>query len=165
MNALEVLRATPFFAEVLDAKEMALLADHARTTAFGRGDTLVEEDGPGGSMFVIVDGEAVVTVRDDTDSIATLGPGGIVGEMSLLTGSPRVATVTAKGPVTAIEINKRALANVLWMSHDLVDRFVEMLFRRQRELERAAGGGAWGMMRPGKAELAAGIRTFYETTA
>lgn len=84
--------------------------------------------------------------------------------MSLLTGSPRSATVTALEDTEVVEVDKAALANVLWMSPGLVDRFVEMLFRRQGEMDRAAGGLAWGTMRPGKAELAEMIRNFYQRT-
>jgi signal-transduction protein with cAMP-binding, CBS, and nucleotidyltransferase domain len=164
MNALQVLKSTPFFAEVLDEREFTMLADRARSVAFGEGEALMSEEGPGHSMFVIVSGEAKVSVSDEAEPVAKLGPGAIVGEMSLLTGAPRNATVTATKPVEAIEVDKDALANVLWMSSTLVGRFVEMLFRRQRELERVHGGEAWGMMRPGKAELANQIRLFFERT-
>ena len=70
--------------------------------------------------------------------------------------------MTAASKVEVVEVDKAALANVLWMSTSLVDRFVEMLFRRQLELDRAMGGVAWGTLRPGKAELAEMIRTFYQ---
>jgi CRP-like cAMP-binding protein len=160
-----ILKSTPFFAEVLDDKELVLLADHARMRALAPGEALVEEDGAGHSMFVVVEGELVVSVRDEAEPVAKLAPGAVVGEMSLLTGAPRNATVTAPGAATALEIDKDALANVLWMSPGLVDRFVEMLFRRQRELDRLYGGAAWGMMRPGKAELSAMIHAFFETPA
>ena len=165
MDVREILRSTPFFAGVLDDKEIVLLADHARLVTLGPGEALVEEDGPGHSMFVVVEGEVAVTVRDEDEPLARLAPGAVVGEKSLLTGAPRNATVTAAGAVTALEVDKDALANVLWMSPGLVDRFVEMLFRRQRELDRLHGGAAWGMLRPGKAELAAMIHAFFETPA
>ncbi|HMN86608.1 MAG TPA: cyclic nucleotide-binding domain-containing protein [Bauldia sp.] len=160
-----ILKSTPFFAEVLDDKELVLLADHARTREIAGGERLVEEDDRGHSMFVVVAGDFTVTVHGEEEPLARLGSGAIVGEMSLLTGEPRSATVTAVSPGTVLQIDKDALANVLWMAPGLVDRFVEMLFRRQRELDRLAGGAAWGMMRPGKAELAARIHGFFETTA
>jgi CRP-like cAMP-binding protein len=81
--------------------------------------------------------------------------------MSLLTGARRSATVTALEPVEVIEINKQALGHVLENSPTLVARFVEMLLRRQRELDRLAGGVAWGMLRPGKTELAHMISSFF----
>lgn len=164
MSAREILANVPFFRESLDDTELTLLADHARTHKLEKGEELIAEERPGHSMFVIVDGDVEVTVKGDVDPLARLEKGAIVGEMSLLTGSPRSATVTALGDVEVLEVDKAALANVLWMSPGLVDRFVEMLFRRQGEMDRAAGGVAWGTMRPGKAELAEMIRTFYQRT-
>lgn len=162
MSAREILESVPFFREALDDKELTILAGHARTHTLEKGENLVSEDRPGHSMFVIVDGEVEVTVSGEADPIARLSKGAIVGEMSLLTGSPRNATVTAATRAEVLEVDKAALANVLWMSPGLVDRFVEMLFRRQIELDRAMGGIAWGSLRPGKAELAEMIRNFYQ---
>ena len=164
MNAHDILKSTPFFAEVLDDSELTTLADRARQVSFDDGKAMISEDGPSGSMLVIISGEAIVTVSDETEPVATLSAGSIVGEMSLLTGEPRNASVTAKGKVEALEIDKAALANVLWMSPTLVERFVAMLYRRQKELDRLAGGAAWGMMRTGKAELARMIETYFQTT-
>jgi CRP-like cAMP-binding protein len=162
MSAREILESVPFFREALDDKELTILAGHARTHTLEKGEALISEDRPGHSMFVIVEGEVEVTVKGETDPLARLDKGAIVGEMSLLTGTPRNATVTALNKVEVVEVDKAALANVLWMSPGLVDRFVEMLFRRQLELDRAMGGVAWGTLRPGKAELAEMIRTFYQ---
>jgi CRP-like cAMP-binding protein len=115
-------------------------------------------------MFIIVSGEADVFVHTDPDPIARLTKGGIVGEMSLLTGARRAATVKAVTPLEVIEVNKQAFAHVLKSSPDLVDRFAGLIDRRQRELDRLAGGSAWGMMRMGKVEMAATIRSFFANT-
>jgi len=160
MSPAEILKSTPFFAEVLDESEIEALATRARFIGFPAGATPIEEDGPGHSMFIIVSGQVSISVRGDDEPIATLGPGDIFGEMSLLTGARRSATVTALEPVDAIEVNKQALAYVLKNSPSLVDRFADMLARRQRELDRSAGG-PWGMMRPGHAELHQSISSFF----
>lgn len=165
MDAYGILKATPFFAEVLDDAELKILSDHARLLSFDEGAKLIDEDGAGHSMFVVTKGAADVTVRDEEGTVATLKHGDILGEMSLLTGEPRSATVTATEPLEVLEVDKSALANVLWMAPDLVERFVDMLMKRQRELDRMYGGVAWGMLRPGKAELTNTIRDFLQTTA
>lgn len=161
MDPRAVLKSTPFFAEVLDDGELAMLAAHSHFVSFPRGATPIEEDGPGHAMFVIASGEATVTVNGEDTPVATLRAGDIFGEMSLLTGARRSATVTAAMPLDTIEISKQALARVLEHAPDLVDRFVDMLTRRQRQLDHLAGGNAWGMLRPGRAELAAMIRSFF----
>jgi CRP/FNR family cyclic AMP-dependent transcriptional regulator len=161
MNPNDILKSTPFFTEVLTDAEIDKLATRARFIDFREGATPIEEDGPGHSMFVIVSGTVGVTISGEDERVATLGPGDIFGEMSLLTGARRSATVTALEPVRTIEVNKQALAHVLEQSPTLVSRFVDMLTRRQRELDKLAGGNAWGMLRPGKAELASMIGTFF----
>ncbi len=161
MRPRDILKSTPFFAEVLTDDEIDMLAARARFLSFPKDATPIEEDAPGTSMFVIAKGRVNVTVAGDSTPVANLGPGDIVGEMSLLTGARRSANVTTLEPVEVLEVNKEALAHVLSNAPTLVGRFVEMLLRRQRDLDRIAGGSAWGMVRPGKDELTGMITGFF----
>jgi CRP-like cAMP-binding protein len=104
-----------------------------------------------------------VRSADEPDPIAELYAGDIVGEMSLLTGAPRSATVTAVEPVEAVEFDHAALAPILAGSSGLVDRFAEMLRQRQKELEHLHGDAAWNMLRLGDAEVHDLIRAFYSS--
>ena len=164
MEPRDILKTVPFFSDVLDAGEIEELASKAYFIKFPKDSTPIEEDGPGHAMFVIVAGEAVVTVHGDDEPVARLAKGAIVGEMSLLTGARRSATVTAATPLEVIEVNKDALAHILKQSPDLVERFAALIDKRQKELDRIAGGSAWGMLRLGKAETAAMIRSFFGKT-
>ena len=161
MDPLAVLRATPFIAGALEPSELAILAELSQPVHFDEQDELIHEDDIGHSMFIIVHGAVEVTVAGEEEPIARLKEGDIVGEMSLLTGARRSATVTATTPVDALEINKEALAVVLHHSPGLVERFARMIARRQRQLDRHFGGGAWGMMRLASSDLAATIRSFF----
>ncbi len=164
MEPIDILKTVPFFADVLDSAEVEELAAKAHFIRFQEGSTPIEEDAPGHAMFVVVSGEANVTVHGVDGPVAKLGKGDIVGEMSLLTGARRSATVTAATPLEVIEVNKQALAHVLQQSPDLVERFAVLIEKRQHALDRLAGGSAWGMMRVGKAEMAATIRSFFANT-
>jgi CRP-like cAMP-binding protein len=164
MEPLTVLKTVPFFSDVLDLEEVEELATRAHFIHFPAGATPIEEDAPGNAMFVVVSGEARVTVHGLDEPVATLTKGDIVGEMSLLTGARRSATVTAATPLEVIEVNKQALAHVLKSSPDLVERFAALIEKRQHALDKLAGGSAWGMMRLGKAEMAATIRSFFGKT-
>ncbi|HVY19300.1 MAG TPA: cyclic nucleotide-binding domain-containing protein [Bauldia sp.] len=164
MEPRDVLKSVPFFADVLDDAELDELAAHAHFIRYPQGSKPIEEDAPGHAMFIIVSGKAHVTVHGEDAAVAELGRGDIAGEMSLLTGARRSATITATTPLEVIEVNKQALAHVLKDSPDLVDRFAALIDRRQRELDRLAGGNAWGTMRLGKAEMAATIRSFFANT-
>jgi CRP-like cAMP-binding protein len=157
----ELLGMIAFFSEALNDSQLDRLAAGARRRTFAKGEALMTEDEPGASMFVIESGEVSIRVENEPDLVAALHAGDIVGEVSLLTGQPRTATVTATEPVAAIEIDKAALAPVLAAAPALFERFAEMLEKRQEELNHIQGGGAWGMLLPGDAETHHLIRAFY----
>ena len=91
----------------------------------------------GASMFAIVSGKVAVSVRerDGETRVAVLGPGDIVGEMSLFTGARRSATVTALKQVAVLEVGKEALDAVLAEEPDLIRRFAEVMEQRESELK------------------------------
>jgi CRP-like cAMP-binding protein len=163
-KARDTLASIPFFAEALDAEHINELASRVLTRNFAGGAALMREDDLGHDMYVIIAGKVDVTVRDEPKPVATLGPGEIVGEMSLLTGATRSATVTATEPVVALEIGKNALAPILASSPRLVEEFAKTLEKRQLALDRLYGGAAWGMLRLGREELLRLIRAFFANT-
>ena len=145
-DASDVLRRIPLFAEVLDEDQIERLAARCREVFFPAGTVMMTEGDFGASMFAIVDGDVSVTLsgRRDDYGVAALSPGDIVGEMSLMTGARRSATVTATSNVTALEITKVALEDVLARAPDLIESFGAVLARRQSELDRAAAHAAHG---------------------
>ena len=78
---------------------------------------LIQEGERGREFFVIVSGE--VEVRRKGRKIATLGPGSFVGEMALLSKTPRNATVTAATPLDVLVITDRAFLDLLEKMPDL----------------------------------------------
>ena len=161
LDPRELLGMIAFFSEALNGDEIFALASGAERRTFDAGQALLNEGDPGESMFVIESGQVVVKIGGEP--VADLFAGDFVGEMSLLTGAPRNATVTAVEPVGAYEIRKEVLAPVLAESPTLVDRLAETMEKRQGELDRVYGSGAWGMVRPGDAEIHGMIRKFYES--
>jgi small-conductance mechanosensitive channel/CRP-like cAMP-binding protein len=71
---------------------------------FGSGEAIVRQGDDGASMFVIMTGAVRVVLGDTLKEVARIPSGGYFGEMSLLTGAPRTATVLAVGDVEVIEI-------------------------------------------------------------
>ncbi len=163
MDPRELLGMIAFFSEALNGDEIFALASGAVRRTFDVGATIVAEGEAGESMFVIESGQVAVKIGGET--ITDLFAGDFVGEMSLLTGAPRNATVVAVEPVAAYEIRKEVLAPVLAEAPTLVDRLAETMEKRQIELDRVYGSGAWGMVRPGDAEIHGLIRRFYEGAA
>lgn len=163
MNAREVLESIPFFSEVLTKAELDMLADNAFELTAGPGATVIRENDVGSSMIVVTDGAVTVTVADEGGprTIATLGKGDFVGEMSLMTGAPRTATVTAASPVTALEIDRSAIQPLIAANPSLFDRFAEILEKRRAELDQAHGPGVWPFSEPRHSDLAIVIRTYF----
>jgi len=158
-----VLGATPFFADILTPDELDRLAAGARPIAFAEGATLVVEDEPGSSMFVIVSGTAEVTLHGDKGPrhVAELGPADIVGEGSLLTGATRSATVTALTALTAVEVDKPALEPLLDAEPRLVERFAHSVQRRQAEVDRIYGAGHSNLFGLSRTDIGDAMRTFF----
>lgn len=128
-------RAVDFLA-VLEAPALHLLAEQAQTQVYVPGEVVVREGEPGEEFFVILDGDAEVVIRtgDQTTAVATLKKAQFFGEMSLLTGAPRSATVLAKSQLTVAVIGKSAMSQVLSHNPGLAEQFGKILAARQSEL-------------------------------
>jgi len=79
---------------------LSAIADRAVEVEFPSGRPIARQGEVGTGFFLIVSGAARVT--RDGDTLATLGAGDFFGELSLLDQQPRVATVTAEGPVPTV---------------------------------------------------------------
>lgn len=114
MTPADALRATQLFADLPD-DELRELVDLCETVVLAPGHCLLEEGTDGDAFFVIVTGELEVTKRSGKGALplARLGPGGIVGEMAVIEGRPRNASVTAVGPSEVLRVPSEALLRVL----------------------------------------------------
>src|SRR5216117_1760416 len=135
-EALSILRGEPLF-ECLSDEQLDHLIKQARLKIFGRGEPVIEEGSPGDSMFVLLRGEANVLVSKNgsTIQVATLSAGDCFGEMSLLTGEPRSATVRADRDCYVMEIAKPTMAEVLQSAPECLVQFSELLAQRKMETE------------------------------
>lgn len=97
----ELLAATPLFAGVDDAG-LAAVADRAIAVDFPDGHVIARQGDVGTGFFIVASGQADV-IRDGK-VIASNGPGGFFGELSVLDGRPRNAQVVAHGPTTCLAL-------------------------------------------------------------
>jgi small-conductance mechanosensitive channel/CRP-like cAMP-binding protein len=134
MRAL--VRRQPFFA-CMDDEQVGRLLSSAHLVEFGRDEKIIEMGGEGRTMFILATGSASVHLdpRGSTPAVATLKAGDCFGEMSLLTGEPRSATVVAQCDCEAVEIGKSALAPLLEENQELLGKFSELLAQRRLENE------------------------------
>jgi CRP/FNR family transcriptional regulator, cyclic AMP receptor protein len=107
---VELLKRTPLFAGCTKS-ELRELAKTADELDLREGTVLIREGRPGREFFVLIDGTAVVTKQGK--KIADLGPGDWLGEIALITDSPRTATVTATSPIDVLVITDRRFRSVV----------------------------------------------------
>jgi CRP-like cAMP-binding protein len=89
----------------LDKEMLAELAQATSVRTYGNGEAIVRQGEPGESMFVVGAGRAAVVLEPDRREVAIIDPGGYFGEMSMLTGDLRTATVVARGDTRVFEIS------------------------------------------------------------
>lgn len=127
--------------DCLTAEEAADLVRSGRISLFGTREPLVTRGEAGNSMFVILDGGVEVVGRKAGTGpriiLARLGPGECFGEMSLLTGEPRNATVRAEVDTLVLEIRKSDLSPLIGANPELAGRLADLLQHRQGEWDVA----------------------------
>ena len=153
-----VLRSVSLFRNLSEA-EHAHLAAGCRLLLYGAGDAIVRQGGAGHSMFVVVKGEAVVLIEPDNKEVARIPAGGFFGEMSLLTGAPRNATVKAVVDSELVEIALDTFKQFVLANPSSVENIGMVVAERRAELEQKRAAGAAPAVEPAQS-LVGRIRRF-----
>jgi CRP-like cAMP-binding protein len=130
-----LLDDVPIFAS-LTRDERRELARTARPLRLGPLERLVVQGQKGTSLFVVVEGTVEVLLRRDDGRdwpLETRAKGSVIGEMSLVTGEPRAATVRAVTGATVYEIGRRQYEPLLRRRPELLDELAAIVERRLRE--------------------------------
>jgi CRP-like cAMP-binding protein len=101
---------------------------------------LIREGEIGDSFFVVLEGTCSITVSANHGGlipVTSIGVGSLVGEMSLLAGTPRTATVAATSDVVAARIERSALSKLLATRRDLLETFAHYAAEHTQEIEAA----------------------------
>jgi small-conductance mechanosensitive channel/CRP-like cAMP-binding protein len=121
--------------------ELALLTETITRRVYDEGDNLIECGALGDSMFILVEGLVYVyadVAGDGTEiKVAQIVPGQFFGEMSLLTGEARSATITAASDAVAYEIGKDAMAKLLQRRPELAEVMSGIIAERKMRNEQA----------------------------
>jgi CRP-like cAMP-binding protein len=129
-SKLEALKAVPLF-RGCSTREVSRIAALMAEHEVRAGEVLAREGRPGHSFFVIVDGDAEITLRGRR--IAVRGPGEHFGEMALLDHGPRAATVVARTPMRLYVLEAREFARVLRSTPAVAAKMLAELSGRLRE--------------------------------
>jgi CRP-like cAMP-binding protein len=124
---LELLKSVPLFAKC-SKRELALIASVADEVDLPEGKDLTREGASGREFVVIVEGAA--DVRRKGRRINQLGDGDFLGEIALLAGTPRTATVTTTTPVRALVLTGPAFKSLLRRTPAIQLKVLEALAER-----------------------------------
>jgi CRP-like cAMP-binding protein len=134
-SSAELLAAVPLFRGC--TKEELKSLDRATTRAdYPAGHVLCHEGAVGRELIILLDGQAAVE-RNGVE-IAVLGPGDFIGEMSLLDGGPRTATVTALSPISTLILMSQEFWQVIDDVRPLGHKLLSTLAARLRAADEVA---------------------------
>jgi small-conductance mechanosensitive channel/CRP-like cAMP-binding protein len=120
----------------LTKEQRAALATSTTTRVYGDGERIVRQGEPGHSMYVVCAGRASVVLEPDHTEVAAIERGDYFGEMSLLTGEPRTATVLARGDVMVLEIDAELFRRFATENPAAVEQIGVAAMTRREQLDQ-----------------------------
>jgi CRP-like cAMP-binding protein len=114
-------------------KELRTVASLCTRLDIEAGFVLTRQGTRDPECFVVGAGSAAVEI--DGRAVGTVGPGDVVGEMSLLDGGPRSATVTALSPMTLYVMSRREFQSMMRANPSIVGKIATSLARRLRQAQ------------------------------
>jgi CRP-like cAMP-binding protein len=129
---VDLLKSVPLFQNVPD-KQLKAIADSFTERRFSEGQELTAEGGGAAGFFVIESGEAKVTI--DGVERRTLGPGDHYGEIALIDGGLRTATITASADGTAYGLTSWQFRPLVESHAEIAWPLLEAMAKRTRELD------------------------------
>lgn len=131
----DLLRKVSFFEKCSDS-ELRHIIQQGYRQMLKPGDIICEENDPGDSFYIILSGLVEVFVESIGKQVATRKPGEFIGEMSLLLGTPRTATLRTLEDTILFVVDRENLKSLLEKHKDLADQISEELFKRKETLEQ-----------------------------
>ncbi len=131
-HKIELLGQLSLFA-ACNKRQLGQVATLTVPAQLTKGSVMTRQGAAGGLAFIIVTGRAEV-VRNGK-LLALLGPGDVVGELSLIDGQPRSATVTATSDLEVLELNRADLMKLMDKAPPVTRKLLESLARRVRDAD------------------------------
>ncbi|OLP16124.1 hypothetical protein BST81_22945 [Leptolyngbya sp. 'hensonii'] len=129
-----LLRRITYFEQCSDA-ELRILVEHGYREFYSKGQVICQENDPGESFYIILSGSVEVLSQRISKYIATLHTGEFFGEIALLTGTPRSATVRAMEDTILFVVDRGDLQKLLGQHRDLAEQIAHKLAERQQVLQ------------------------------
>ena len=149
----------------LSEPECERLVASVETVPYAAGEALCREGEPGDSFYIIRSGTVSVLIRGadgKSSEVARLTSGQFFGEMSLLTGERRSATVMADGDVEVVRVSKQDFTSLLESDSELAGKLAAVLEKRLSERHALMAVSKSGLPAPeNRTMLATRIRRFF----
>jgi len=142
-TVVELLRAVDLFS-VLSQAELDQLRRDLVARRFGKGERVIEEGEEGRTFYLVASGEVSVRTGKGQE-VTRLKRGSYFGEMSLLTGEPRAATVVAVEDAVLLELDRPAFARMFVSQPGLARQLSALLAQRRTQLRAVAEAGGGGV--------------------
>jgi small-conductance mechanosensitive channel/CRP-like cAMP-binding protein len=155
------------FLRALTTEQLRRLASASRMHIYGTGEPIVRQGDTTGEMFIVESGKVSVERASNgkTTTVATLGPGEFFGEMALMTGEQRMATVRAAMPSTLIGVEQSAMRSLLEDAPGLADAISHVIAERQeaaaQSMRAAANAPPAADVEARSSQLLGRIRRFF----
>jgi CRP/FNR family transcriptional regulator, cyclic AMP receptor protein len=133
----EALSHAPLFAEI-PKRHLRSIARVTRVSSHPAGRSIVQEGTEGSALYVLLEGDAKVVRKGRT--VARLGPGDFFGEISLIDGGPRTASVVAETPLRSLKLEGQDFRRVVGAEPQLAMRVMQALAARLRDHEQPPAG-------------------------
>jgi CRP-like cAMP-binding protein len=131
-DAVDALGRVDLF-QGLAPKDLAQVADMTKERNFAVGQSITEEGETGGRFFILIEGQADVVIGDDV--VNSLRAGDSFGEISLIDGQPRTATIVARSPVRTLSLSSWNFRPLLKEHPSIAEGVLVQLCRRLRGVE------------------------------
>lgn len=125
------------FLRVLSDEQISAMADLTAERLYAEGELILRQGEVGDELFILEHGEVAVLLGPDLVEVARLHRGAFFGEMSVLTGAPRRASVRAVVDVEVLVVGTDAVKRLLDESPELAEQISDALTSRQEELDSA----------------------------
>jgi CRP/FNR family cyclic AMP-dependent transcriptional regulator len=137
----ELLRRVPMFAEIEPAR-LKLLAFMSERVGFDPGKLLMRQGDPADAAYLIIEGDVEVVLETPAGQfvVATLGANETVGDMGILSNSPRAATVRAKDRVIALRISKEPFMRMVREFPSMAVSIMQELAQRLESTNKQLSG-------------------------
>lgn len=159
---LDLLQATGLFTPLTD-EEMRALAQGLKPVHYVAGSLLARQGDVGDCLYIVAAGQTGIWVEAESGRhlIARPGPGEVVGEMSLMTGEPRRATISAHSDLDCYVLDQSGFQGILRQRPELADAFAQLLAARKQELTSLSEHAPVSVDAVEKAALLARIRNLF----